>query len=184
MNISLIIQIIASTASLTGIILGFVFTWAENKRSRYVEIITTQTIKNMLFLRENASTFSALTRPEIIKNAKVEFKNYKFQLMQASTNIEAIMKYRFAKERELINLVRETTKLCLSYYDKPTNELEERINILGEEFYILMSVYDYADWQYIKAQAKARPYKDFPDYDIIYADQKKLFDSSDKPCKW
>lgn len=117
-NVGILIQVIASSVSFVGIILGFIFTWMENKRSRYIEIITNQTIKNMLFLRENAALFSALTRPEIIKDAKKDIKNYKFQLIHAATNIEAIMKYRFDKEREIINIVRRTTKLCLNYYDK------------------------------------------------------------------
>lgn len=183
-DVGVLIQIIASSVSLTGIVLGFVFTWIENKRSRYIEIITNQTIKNMLFLRENAAMFSVLTRPEIIKGDGNDIKNYKFQLMQASVNIEAIMKYRFDKERDMINLVRRLTKLCLAYYEKSSDELSQEIKLLNNEFYMSMTVYDYSDWQYIKAQAKTRPYKDFPDYDIIYDNQKKLFDSSDKPIKW
>lgn len=183
-NIGVLVQIIASSASLIGIILGFVVTWLQNKRSRYIEIITNQTIKNMLFLRENAAMFSALTRPEIIKDDGNDIRNYKFQLMQASVNIEAIMKYRFDKERYIINLVRKLTKLCLNYYEEPSDELSQEIKLLNNEFYTLMTVYDYSDWQYIKAQAKTRPYKDFPDFDIIYDKQKKLFDSSDEPIKW
>lgn len=180
----ILIQVIASSVSFIGIILGFIFAWMENKRSRYIEIITNQTIKNMLFLRENAALFSALTRPEIIKDAKKDIKNYKFQLIHAATNIEAIMKYRFDKERDMINIVRRTTKLCLNYYDKQTNEVKQEILILNEKFYELMSVYDYSDWQYIKAQARTRPYKEFPDFDNIYDNQKELFDNSEKPVRW
>lgn len=183
-DVGILIQIIASSVSFVGIILGFIFTWMENKRSRYIEIITNQTIKNMLFLRENTALFSTLTRPEIIKDAKKSNKNYKFQLVHAATNIEAIMKYRFDKEREIINIVRRTTKLCLNYYDKQTNEIKQEIIILNEKLYKLMSVYDYSDWQYIKAQARTRPYKEFPDFDNIYDKQKELFDNSENPMQW
>lgn len=178
----IVIQVIASTMSLLGIVLGIFFTWKANKRSKYIEIITNQTIKNMLFLRENASCFSALTRPEIINSDAIN--NYKFQLMQASVNIESIMKYRFDKEREIINIVRRMTKLALRYYDKPNKEIEKDLKLLNEKFYMLISVYDYSDWQYIKAQVKTRPFKEFPDYDVIYAKQKKLFEDSNKPIKW
>lgn len=183
-DVGILIQIIASSVSFVGIILGFIFTWMENKRSRYIEIITNQTIKNMLFLRENTALFSTLTRPEIIKDAKKSNKNYKFQLVHAATNIEAIMKSRFDKEREIINIVRRTTKLCLNYYDKQTNEIKQEIIFLNEKLYELMSVYDYSDWQYIKAQARTRPYKEFPDFDNIYDKQKELFDNSEKPMQW
>lgn len=47
-----------------------------------------------------------------------------------------------------------------------------------------MSVYDYSDWQYIKAQARTRTYKEFPDFDNIYDKQKELFDNSEKPMQW
>lgn len=183
-DIGTLIQVIASGVSFGGIVLGFVFTWMENKRSRYIEIITNQTIKNMLFLRENVALFSALIQPEIIKGAKKDIKNYKFQLVHAATNIETIMKYRFDKEREMINIVRELTKLCLSYYDKQTNEVKKEILFLKEKFYVLMSIYDYSDWQYIKAQARTRPYKEFPDFDKIYDRQKELFDNAEKPIQW
>lgn len=183
-DVGILIQSIASSVSFAGIIIGLIFTWMENKRSRYIEIITNQTIKNMLFLRENAALFSALTKPEVIRDAKKNIKNYKFQLIHTATNIEAIMKYRFDKEREIINIVRRITRLCLNYYDKQTNEIKQELIDLNEKFYILMSVYDYSDWRYIKAQARTRPYKEFPDFDNIYDNQKKLFDNSEKPIQW
>lgn len=183
-EVSILIQIIASSVSLTGIVLGFVFTWIENKRSKYKDIITNQTINNMLFLRENATLFSALIKPEIISDARNSMKDYKFQLIKAAASIESIMKYRFDKEREMINIVRQVSKLCLNYYDEVNQELEEEIRVLGEKFYISMSLYDYSDWQYIKAQIKTRPYKDFPDYDIIYNEQKKIFQQSEEPISW
>lgn len=183
-DVGILIQVIASSVSFIGIVMGFVFTWVENKRSRYIEIITNQTIKNMLFLRENAALFSSLTQPEIIKSAKKDIKDYKFKLVYAANNIEAIMKYRFDKEREIINIVRKVTKLCLSYYDEQTNEVKKEILSLNEKFYLLMSVYDYSDWQYIKVQARTRPYREFPDFDNIYDKQKELFDNSEKPIQW
>lgn len=183
-EVGILIQIIASSVSLAGIILGFVFTWLENRRGRYVEIITNQTIKNMLFLRENAALFSALIKPEIIIDARDNMKDYKFRLLQTTVNIESMMKYRFDKERDIINVIRQISKLCLKYYEEPNQELKEEIRALGESFYIAMSLYDYSDWQYVKVQAKTKPYKDFPDYDKIYDEQKKIFQQSEKPIQW
>lgn len=181
----IIIQIIVSTATFISVLLGFVYAWLENKKNKYVEIITSQTIKNMLFLRENSALFSAFIRPEFIADAKNSLPDYKIRLMQAATNIECIMKYRFDKEREIINIVRETTKLCFDYFDEPTEELDTNIRALGDKFYNLMSLYDYSDWLYIKAQARSKPYKkDFPDYDKIYDTQKGSFAQSEKPMPW
>ena len=86
-----------------------------------MEIITNQTIKNMLFLRENAALFSALIKPEIIIDARDNMKDYKFRLLNIATNIEYMMKYRFDKERDIINVVRQISKLCLKYYDEYGN---------------------------------------------------------------
>lgn len=182
-DIRLIIQIIASSVSLIGIILGFLFTWKENKRGRYVERITNQTINNMLFLRENSASFLMLTRPEMIKEDESEMR-YKRQLMQAAVNIESIMKYRFPREKQIIDLVRSLTKRCIQYYDKPSEKLSKEIRKDNNDFYLLMTVYDYADWRYIKAQARTSPYKEYPDYDKIYDEQNKAFTDSDRPKEW
>lgn len=66
----------------------------------------------MLFLRENATLFSALIKPEIISDARNSMKDYKIQLIKTAASIESIMKYRFDKEREMINIVRQVSKLC------------------------------------------------------------------------
>jgi len=183
-EVSILIQIIASSISLVGIVLGFVFTWHQNKRSIYIEIITNQTINNMLYLRKNATLFSVLIKPEVINSGRDSMEDYIFKLMQASASIESMMKYRFDKEREIINIVRKISKLCLKYYYNPNPELEEEIRVLGQKFYLAMSLFDYSDWQYIKAQAKTKPFKDFPDYDKIYDEQKKLFQQSEEPIQW
>lgn len=39
-EVSILIQVIASSVLMDGIILSFIFTWLENKRSRYIEIVT------------------------------------------------------------------------------------------------------------------------------------------------
>ena len=179
-----VVQVIASCISMLGIVLGFIFTWSENKRIRYVEIITNQTIKNMLFFGENTSLFFSLTKPEVIVEMKSKEKSYKFELMKTVSNIESILKYRFEIEREIINEVREVTKQCFEYFESPTKELEKKIDDLNQNIYKLISIYDYADWQYIKAQAKTRPYKDVPDYNKIYCEQKIFFDCSEFPRGW
>lgn len=106
--------------------------------------------------------------------------------MRAEVNIEAQFKYALWQEREIISILRKLVKRSFEYYDAPTKELEIEIRNLGEEYYEKMTVYDYADWLYIKSQAKTKAYnKQFDDFNKIYEDEFiNSFRKEDIPEPW
>ena len=184
LSMELKIQIAVNLVSLFGVVLSLAIAWKENKRLKYIETVTDQTIRNMLFLRENSASFSVLIKPDVIAAYKENGRDYVSALMEAAVNIESIMKYCFDMEREIMDIVRRTTKRCICYYNTPTKEVECEIRKLDKQFYNLMTVYDYSDWKYIKSQAQTRPYQDFPEFEDIYDEQLKKFAEAEKPCDW
>lgn len=83
LNIAGIVAIITGLLSLIGIAIGQLVIIRENRIKRYVEIITKQTLKNNLFVRENSQVLMMLTRTEIIDDAKEHRdKKYKTNLMR------------------------------------------------------------------------------------------------------
>lgn len=183
-NFELYLQITINLVSFIGVVLSLVIAWKESKRLKYIETITNQTINNMLFLRKNSASFSVLIKPEVIMAYKNSGEEYTIPLMEAAVNIESIMKYSLDVEREIMNVVRKTANQCLCYHKAPTQTLEQEIRDLGKQFYNLMTVYDYADWQYIKSQVSSRPYKGASQYLAIYNKVKSEFDVSDQPSDW
>lgn len=187
LNIAGVAAIITGLISLIGILVGLWFNYRENRTNRYVDIITKQTLSNNMFVRENSEILTVLTRPEIIDDARTRHDTeYKVKLMRAEVNIEAQFKYALWQEREMINILRKLVKYSFEYFDAPTEELEAEIRILGEMYYEKMTIYDYADWLYIKSQARSKAYnKKFANFDEIYANElNNNFRKEDIPTPW
>lgn len=187
LNIAGVAAIITSLISLIGILLGLWFNYRENRTNRYVNIITKQTLSNNMFVRENSEILTVLTRPEIIDDARARHDTeYKIKLMRAEVNIEAQFKYAIWQEREIINILRKLVKCSMEYFEAPTEELNTEIRKLGEMYYEKMTIYDYADWLYIKSQARSKAYnKQLANFDEIYAKESKdNFRKEDIPTPW
>lgn len=187
LNVVGVAAIITGLISLFGILIGLWFNYRENRTSRYVNIITKQTLENNIFIRENSEILTVLTRPEIINDARTRHDiEYKIKLMRAEVNIEAQFKYALWQEREMINILRKLVKCSFKYFDAPTEELEAEIRALGEMYYEKMTIYDYADWLYIKNQAQSRAYnKNYENFDEIYAKElNNNFREEDIPTPW
>lgn len=179
--------VVTGLISLIGVIIGLWYNYRENRTSRYVNIITKQTLLNNMFVRENSEILTVLTRPEIINDARGRHDTeYKVKLMRAEVNIEAQFKYALWQEREMINILRKLVKYSFEYFDAPTEELEAEIRILGEMYYEKMTIYDYADWLYIKSQARSKAYnKKFANFNEIYANElKNNFREENIPTPW
>lgn len=97
--------------------------------------------------------------------------------------MELQFKSIFDQELPLINKARIICKLCIEYYNDPapTEQLYRQLCCLGQEYYEAMALYDYADWLYIKEQAKGQAQnKGYKDFDEIYKEQKTEFTDYEK----
>lgn len=187
LNIAGIAALIGGAISLLGIVIGLHFNYIENRTNRYIQIITKQTLQNNLFVRNNSEIITTFTRPEIIDDAREKCdKEYKIKLMRAEVNIEHQFKYAIPQEKSMIEILRKLVKCAFQYFDNPTSELEFELRNLGENYYEMMTIYDYADWLYIKNQAKSKAYnKKFLDFDKIYKDElDNNFKKNDIPKPW
>lgn len=156
---------------------------------RYLEVITKQTLSNNNFVRENFSLFATLSKPEVIDEARrhPEYR-YIFDIVHAMSNMEVQFKAIFEQERPLINLARDLCKLSIEYYNSPSEDLYEKLCAEGQVYYEEMALYDYADWLYIKGQAKGQAQnKSFADFDALYKEQRVEFKDYSKnppPKQW
>lgn len=186
LNIAGVVALITGSLSLIGIIIGLVYNYRENRTNRYVEIITKQTLENFMFVRENSEIIMTYTRPEIIDAVRgISIHEYKIKLMKAEVNIEHHFKYVFPNEQKMIEVLRNLIKCAFEYYDNPSEKLNQKLRALGNNFYEKITVYDYADWLYIKSQAKSKAVnKQFKDFDEIYKLQQENFKKGQKPKPW
>lgn len=186
LNIAGIVALISGSISLLGVALSSYFNYMENRTNRYVQLITNQTLQNNLLIRNNSEIITVFTRPEIIDDARVRCdKEYKIKLMTAEVNIEHHFKYAMKQEKLMIEVLRVLVKCAFQYFDDPTDELNAELRRLGEEYYEMMTIYDYADWLYIKSQAKSKAYnKQFFNFNIIYEEVNNDFKKDDIPMPW
>lgn len=188
-NISKILDIaaiIVGNLSLLGIVITLWFNYRENRTNRYVQIVTTQTLANNNYIRKNSAIFATLTKPAVIDEArKRNDLSYKYRLIQSVCNMEVQFKHIIPEERKLINCARNLSEKSIKYFDAPTKELRTTIINEGNEYYKLMTVYDYADWQYIKSQARTKAYnKGLPQFEALYQEQQSDFNAKELPRKW
>ena len=158
---------------------------------RYLEVITKQTLANNNFVRENFSMLATLSKPEVIEEAKKhpEYR-YVYDIVHAVSNLEVQFKSIFEQELSLINQARALCKLCIEYYNnpRPTKDDYEQLCDQGQKYYEAMALYDYADWLYIKGQAKGQAQnKSFTDFDKHYKEQEEIFTdykNHPAPTRW
>ncbi len=186
LSVAGVVAIISGLISLVSFLIGQWFSFKQSYTNHYVEIITKQTLSNNMFVRENSEIVMTLTRPEIIDDAnKNDDKEFKIKLMRAEVNLEHQFKYCFEREQKLINVLRKLVEEAFRYYNNPSQKNYDQLCSTSEDYYKMMTVYDYADWLYIKEQAKSKAYDKQPaKFDSIY--EKVAPDFSDKkvPSRW
>lgn len=172
--------------SLIGILITIIFNFWENKKTRYTNIITSQTLVNNKFIRENYAVFATLSKPEVIDEARMDKSyKYKYNIIHAVDNMETQFKYEFPYERDMMSCARDLCKTCLEYYDNQSKELDKKIREDGKLLFEMMAPYDYSDWLYVKSQAKGQAHKKNPvSFAKILEKEKLKFDASVKPTKW
>lgn len=178
----IVAQILTGCTTLLCLIITQLILHFSSKRSSYKEIITNQTIENMLFFRKAMSSLIILLSPEVIDSCREKDSQiYVEKLFQASTDAQSIMKSIFSKELELINTIRQAVDVALKYYKSADAGDRDVLLAQKEKCYYLYSIYDYSDWRYVKGHARKVMLQDTPDFDKIYDKLRKEFDETEKP---
>ena len=188
MKISLdIYQLITLIAGFIGIIFVQYIGVRENRITRYCDIITKQTLANNMFIRENSQVFTLMTRPDIIDEYRKKEGSFEYKkvLLRAVINMEHHFYHGLSQDRELINIIREIASHALAFFDTPTPEEKTILISLGNEYYNLMTLYDYSDWLYIKTQAEKKSYGvKYKKFDEIYKKEKEEIEKVEQLKRW
>lgn len=169
MDISVIVlQVVTILVSITSLVVNFISTMQENKKKNYIKIVTEQRLKNKTIVRDNVATLLSYAGEYYFSNFD---KEYFRDCCKCASNIETVLKRFYKEDIALLNSVEnllQAFKVLLETGDS-TNVESERKNLLYE-----FSLYDLADWQFIKVQSSGSTY-DSDDFDDIYSKLKNKY---------
>ena len=187
MENNLLAPMIAAIVSIVALCVTNIISIIENKKSRYITVVTNQTIEHKERVFKNASEILALTHPLlIIEPCENDLLKLKKKLLLACTEFELRIRPVYNETFEQISAMRRLVKLFLKYKKQPTNNNIDfdKLYEAHSEFLMLMSCFDSANWHYIKMQSDGK--KRVPGtFAKSYFEQKQSFDDfGKKPRKW
>ena len=165
----IILQVITVAISLTSLVLGVWNTIRENKKNRYVEIVTKQRLDN----KSKVSSGAKVLLQYVSEETKDFVDNDYIKLCSAAlSEIKAVLKPCYPED---LDVIQSGERLLRAYVSFVQNEGDfSEIENAGLLFYQKYSVYDLADWRFIKKQAKGDE-SDSDDFDTLYRATEKEF---------
>ena len=185
MDIALIPPVIAASVSILALAITNIIAIFEKRKERNLSIVTKQTIENMTANKKNASKILTLTHPAMLTDiAVLNIPSAKREILTACSDLEMQMKIKYSAETEIISAMRSLTGVFFRCCQNP-DDGKTRTDLFAKHalFAELMSVYDYADWRYIKSQAQGKK-KTAQDFESIYKEQRLIFEKSEKAEGW
>ncbi len=174
MTITIILQLVTIAASLFSIIITVVVSKLENQKTHYLEIVTKQRMKNKEEVQRAAQTIIKNSHPQMLDSITDEQIK---ECIDAEAIIATIFKSIYEKEAELIDCINDLIAELKKH--KTTKENFENVVSARDLFILKFSIYDQADWIFIKNQARGEN-KEFKDYDSIYLKVNEEFEQSQK----
>ncbi len=155
MDIVIILQIITIGISLITLVSNAVITINENRKKNYLDLTTSYRIEVLTKTRELMSNIVTLANPMVCRNAAGN-NEYIKELVKIKTDLDIILKDINEEELELKKLVGDIVGDVYNYLNNPDLEKEEYINHKLEKLLYLYSIYDSADWKFIKMQSTGK----------------------------
>ena len=165
----IILQVLTVCISLSSLVLGIWNSIRENKKNRYIEIVTKQRLDNKSKVSASAKILLQYANAETKEYIDNEYIK---QCALALSEIKAILKTCYPEDRAVLQ---SGEKLLCAYVSYLRGETDfATIAKAGELFHQKYSVYDLADWRFIKNQAEGKKF-DSADFDVLYKDTEKEF---------
>lgn len=101
------------------------------------------------------SNIVTLANPMVCRNA-VGNKEYIKEIVKVKADLDIILKDINEEELELKNLVGDIVRDVYIFFNDPNLEKEEMINCKLRRLLYLYSIYDSADWKFIKMQSTGK----------------------------
>lgn len=155
MDIVIILQIITMGISLFTLIFNAVITINENRKKNYLDLTTAYRIQVLTKTRELMSNIVTLANPMVCRNA-VGNKEYIKEIVKVKADLDIILKDTNEEELESKNLVGDIVRDVYIFFNDPNLEKEEMINCKLRRLLYLYSIYDSADWKFIKMQSTGK----------------------------
>ena len=171
MNLAtLILQIVTITISVTSIVVNILLTRKENMKKHYLEIVTKQRIANKEAVR-NAGTILLQMSNEAVLPYLDEHKL--FDCSKANATISSVLKVLYKEDKEVLDASNSLLMSLRQYLELNKKDSSEVLKN-RELFLKCLSIYDLADWRFIKSQSSGNT-KNSQDFDKIYEDVKKNY---------
>ena len=160
----LILQIVTILVSISSLTFNLLSTVRENSKKNYIKVVTEERLKNKAIVRDNVKTLLALSNASTMADITATTLE---KCAESAAAIETVLKSNYDEDNNVltaVNTLVATMANCIG--DKSSNEelASARENLLRE-----FSIYDLADWRFIKQQSTGKK-SDSDDFNAIYAE--------------
>ena len=163
MDISvLILQIVTILVSISSLVFNLVSAIRENNKKNYIKVVTEQRLKNKIIVRENVKDLLAYTNTHTLGLLTDETLK---KCAESEASIETVLKNLYPEDNAVINSVHNLILEIAKQITDGNNE--QALGIAREKLLMEFSIYDLADWRFIKQQANGKK-TDSEDFDKIY----------------
>lgn len=165
----LILQIVTIFVSVSSLVFNLVSATLENRKKNYIKVVTEQRLKNKATVRESVKNLLAFSNIQTLCLMNEETLK---KSVESAAAIETVLKDVYPEDSCVLlatnNLIAEMAKQI----DVGNNE--QAVSIAREKLLYEFSVYDLADWRFIKKQANGKKI-DGNDFDTIYRNTREEY---------
>ena len=167
----LILQVLTIVVSVSSLVFTLLSSIRENNKKNYIKVVTEQRLKNKSIVRENTKNLLAYSNPHTIQLLTADTM---LKCAESAAAIETVLKALYSEDNEVLisvnNLVSEIAKQVSD------GNNEQALIAARERLTREFSIYDLADWRFIKQQANGRK-SDSDEFDEIYRKTRQDYNS-------
>ena len=167
----LILQIVTILVSISSLTFSLLSTVRENNKKNYIKVVTEERIKNKSIVRENIKNLLAISNVHTIDYFSVETVK---KSAESAAAIETVLKNVYTEDNNVLMAVNNLVDEIAKQVDKGNNTqavIAAREKVLRE-----FSIYDLADWRFIKQQSTGKKV-DSDDFNEIYKETLEQYDN-------
>lgn len=169
----LILQIVTIVVSVMSIGINSFIIIFQSRKKNYLDFVTRQRQSNMLQLRETAAVVLSLAAPESVETfRKSGDASFVPKLLKSAFDIELLLKRCYKPEAELLEEQKKLVDGAIAFFGGAENLYAGAM----AKYKYLVSVYDHADWRFLKKQVSGKAI-DSDEYFRIY--KKTLQEAAD-----
>ncbi len=171
----LILQIITLAVSCLTLLINAYLSLSSRKKEQYIQVATEQFIKIFMSTRESVSRLLSLCCAESIDYAKKQNAlNFYSDLTVEYCRLEIAFKKIYTEENELKIMLDSLRFNAFEYYNNSNETNRTKLNESWSACINAFSIYDEADWRFIRTQSSGKEV----DFVPIYLKTKQEFEKT------